>query len=97
MADKAERYMSTVKLGPKGQVVIPKEIRNMFDLKPGDSLIIMADAQRGIALQRQELLERVINSMFQETPPSVPQEPPENLRHFANAVQATIEKGETRE
>lgn len=39
--------MSTVKLGPKGQIVIPKEVREMFGLEPGDSLLLLADAKPG--------------------------------------------------
>ena len=31
-------YMASVKLGPKGQIVIPKEVRAMFGLEPGDTL-----------------------------------------------------------
>ena len=45
-----QRFMSTVKLGPKGQIVIPKEVRGMFGPEPGDSLLLLADAKRGIAL-----------------------------------------------
>lgn len=45
------KYMTTVKLGPKGQIVIPKEVREMFSLNAGDSLILMADRGQGIALQ----------------------------------------------
>lgn len=44
------RWISTVRLGPKSQIVIPKEVRDMFGLKPGDALLLMADSERGIAL-----------------------------------------------
>ena len=37
-----EKYMSSVKVGPKGQIVIPKEIRDMFQISPGDTLLILA-------------------------------------------------------
>lgn len=43
-----QRFMSTVKLGPKGQIVIPKEVREMFGLEPGDSLLLLADAKRAL-------------------------------------------------
>lgn len=45
------KFLATVKLGPKGQIVIPKEARDLFSLKPGDALILMADKGQGIALQ----------------------------------------------
>ena len=41
----------TVKVGERGQIVIPKEVRDMFSLKSGDSLVLMADKGQGIALQ----------------------------------------------
>lgn len=44
------RWMSMVRLGPKSQIVIPKEVRELFGLAPGDSLLLMADRARGIAL-----------------------------------------------
>lgn len=45
------KFLTTVKIGAKGQIVIPKEARDLFGLKPGDSLILMADKGQGIALQ----------------------------------------------
>ncbi|MGA8943610.1 MAG: AbrB/MazE/SpoVT family DNA-binding domain-containing protein, partial [Thermoactinomyces sp.] len=35
---KSEKFISSVKVGSKGQIVIPKEVREMFDISPGDSL-----------------------------------------------------------
>lgn len=46
----AVRYMSTIKIGPKGQIVIPKEAREMFGLTPGDTVLLLADKERGIAI-----------------------------------------------
>lgn len=45
------KFLTTVKIGPKGQIVIPKEVRDMFSLNTGDSLVLMADKGHGIALQ----------------------------------------------
>lgn len=45
-----DKYMATVKVGDKGQIVIPKAARDMFQIQPGDTLLLMADKERGIAL-----------------------------------------------
>ena len=44
------RDLCTVKIGEKGQIVIPKNMRDMFGIKAGDSLLLMADKDRGIAI-----------------------------------------------
>lgn len=56
-------FIATVKIGPKGQIVIPKEVRDMFELKSGDSLILLADKKMGIALQRSECLNEIVQSI----------------------------------
>ncbi len=56
------KFMATVKIGAKGQIVIPKEVRDMFHLSVGDSLVLMADQGQGIAIQPFEYLQ----SMWQE-------------------------------
>ena len=45
-----EKDLCTVKIGEKGQIVIPKNMRDMFGIKAGDSLLLMADKERGIAI-----------------------------------------------
>ena len=42
--------LCTVRIGEKGQIVIPKNMRNMFGIKAGDTLLLMADEKRGIAI-----------------------------------------------
>jgi AbrB family looped-hinge helix DNA binding protein len=46
----ADKFMSSVKVGEKGQIVIPKEVREMFNIDPGDMLLLLADKERGIAI-----------------------------------------------
>ncbi|NTU76033.1 MAG: AbrB/MazE/SpoVT family DNA-binding domain-containing protein [Anaerolineaceae bacterium] len=43
-----------VKVGEKGQIVIPKDARRIFDIKPGDSLVVLGDESQGIALMKSE-------------------------------------------
>lgn len=52
------KFIATVKVGEKGQIVIPKGARDMFGIKPGDTLLLLADEERGIAI--------VENSVYME-------------------------------
>lgn len=66
---KDERYfMSSVKIGPKGQIVIPKDARDMFGLEPGDTLVLLADKKKGIALQTADKLNPLLRSTFAALP-----------------------------
>lgn len=63
--EKRERYfMASVKLGPKGQIVIPKEAREMFGIAPGDTMVLLADRRKGIALQRVDKLSPLLRGAF---------------------------------
>ena len=44
------KFLGLVKVGEKGQIVIPKGARDLFSIKPGDQLLLLADRKRGIAL-----------------------------------------------
>lgn len=66
---KDERYfMSSVKLGLKGQIVIPKEARAMFGIAPGDTLVLLADRKKGIALQTTDKLNPLLRKAFDALP-----------------------------
>ena len=44
------KFAWSVTVGSKGQIVIPKEARELFDINPGDSLLLLGDVDRGIAI-----------------------------------------------
>lgn len=58
-------YMSSVKIGPKGQIVIPKEARDMFGFNPGDTIVLLADKKKGIALQDFSQLHPFLRHTFE--------------------------------
>ena len=49
------RFIVSVKVGPKGQITVPVEARKMFDIKEGDTLMVMGDVKRGIALLKTDM------------------------------------------
>lgn len=49
------RFIVSVKVGPKGQITIPSEARKMFDIKEGETLMVMGDKKRGIALLKADM------------------------------------------
>lgn len=53
------KFMAPVKVGPKGQIVIPAEVREMLGISPGDTLLLLADEQRGIALPTAEQAQSI--------------------------------------
>lgn len=58
------KYAWTVKVGEKGQFVIPKEARDIFNIKPGDTLIVLADEKRGIAIPPQDMFTHLSRAIF---------------------------------
>ena len=42
-----DRFIVSVKVGPKAQITIPKEARDMFDIKEGETLLVLGDKSRG--------------------------------------------------
>ena len=54
---KKDKYIGVCKVGEKGQIVIPKEARQMFDINPGDSVLVLCDKKRGIAIIKADMVE----------------------------------------
>ena len=60
------KYAWVVKIGEKGQFVIPKEARDLFGIKPGDSILVLGDEERGLAVPTKEIREKYFSLMFAE-------------------------------
>lgn len=56
----------TVKIGEKGQFVIPKEARDMFGIHPGDTILVLGDIERGIAIPPKSMMNKYISMIFGE-------------------------------
>ena len=74
----AGRFAGTVRVGEKGQIVIPKGARDLFGIKPGDTLLLLADAEQGMTIVRQDVFDRFI---AQAMPPAAA--PPPATRDVA--------------
>ena len=59
-----DKFVGIAKVGEKGQIVIPKEARDMFGIKPGDSIIVLSDKSKGIALLKAEAIEDLSDKVF---------------------------------
>ena len=61
------KYAWMVKIGEKGQFVIPKEAREIFGLQPGDEILVLGDKERGIAIlpkaKQQDAIKQIFNSV----------------------------------
>ena len=61
MQEKNGKYIfGVVKVGDKGQIVIPKDARNIYGIKPGDALILLGD-EKGMAMLKTEIFQNVID------------------------------------
>ena len=60
VADNGKYIFGVVKVGERGQVVIPKEAREQYQIKAGDSLMVLGD-EKGIAMLKTEVFQEIIN------------------------------------
>lgn len=58
------KYVWTTKMTSKGQIVIPKQAREVFDLKEGDTLILLGDVERGIAIAKYDDYLKFAEAIF---------------------------------
>lgn len=58
------KYAWTVTVGEKGQIVIPKQAREIFGIAPGDTLILLGDEERGLAIPPKSLFDGIASAVF---------------------------------
>ena len=65
MQENDGKYLfGVVKVGDKGQIVIPKDVRKIYDIMPGDSLMMLGD-QKGIALLKTDVFQHIIDQAME--------------------------------
>ena len=60
------KYAWTATVGEKGQIVIPKQAREIFNIKPGDSILLLGDEKRGIAIPLKGACAHLMEVAFEE-------------------------------
>ena len=60
------KYAWTATVGEKGQIVIPKQARDIFGIKPGDTLLLLGDEKRGIAIPPRGAFAELFGMAFQD-------------------------------
>ena len=61
---KQDKFIWTAKVGDKGQIVIPKEARKLFNINTGDSLILFGDIKKGIAIAKFDDYSKFVDEIF---------------------------------
>ena len=59
-----DKFVGIARVGEKGQIVIPKEAREMFNIKPGDSVIVLCDKEKGMAILKADMLDETFDKVM---------------------------------
>ncbi len=65
MSNPKGKYAWTVTVGEKGQIVIPKKAREVFQIQPGDTLVILGDEDRGLAIPPKSAFASFSHAVFE--------------------------------
>ena len=67
---KSRRVFGTAKVGDRGQIVIPKEAREFYQIQPGNTLLLLGDDESGLVITRPEILhdlaDKILNHIKEE-------------------------------
>ncbi len=58
---KGKHFFGVAKIGDRGQIVVPKKARDVFQINPGDSLVILGDEERGLAIVPEKMMYAFLN------------------------------------
>ncbi len=65
MQTEKDKYIfGVVKVGDKGQIVIPKEAREVFGIEAGDSLLVLGDRTKGLAIVKTQIFDEAVEGVF---------------------------------
>lgn len=60
---KGKYFFGTVTVGARGQIVIPKKAREVFDIRIGDQLLLLGDEERGLAILPKQAMEEFVQAI----------------------------------
>ena len=59
-----DKFIGICRVGEKGQIVIPKEARKMFGLEAGDSVVVLCDKEKGMALVKVDAIQEFTDEIM---------------------------------
>ena len=65
ISEQGKYIFGVVKVGDRGQIVIPKDARELYGIKAGDSLLVLGDS-KGMAILKTEIFQDKIDEMLGE-------------------------------